>query len=612
MEFTSPFKSSGAWHSEMKGQKHAQLKQMKEVLGSGTSKVSLSSPKPRNTFYAELLFTGLAPISEQSRALFVEVIVNCVEWGLSSKDHICVTRVGSLDTSVSLPQMWVSTDWEFVLSQGFGYVPLSCTSPWATGLCEDLVKQNKGESRYSTRSKVLSSMTTCSRIYRPVLSDTDWMPLRTQLRSRLLIFDAVRIDYLTSPRTRLRSASGAPTVFAEKLNPESSCGDTVSVIVLAGGADARFHGTASSVADTQVSEAARRGRIKQLICFDSISTKAGKNGRSDSGRRVWMACRPTERRSYLILDPKKVDDENAQNETCTQFRRQIHLYKGEVVVSLSHQTTKVELACWSTVSSSARLIKLSLPARPLENEPTNLPRQEIKHLAIEALCGYSGVRARPARLALWEIRTCLLNWVLLTPMPTMSWPYRAIQLARQAVLGGLPRADVVQSLATDVGVGAVSIYNYRYVFEAEKMLTGHNPKWTFTLASVVIIRLMSFKARAATCRDPISQSCHLGSKGGRSAQFRPLQSKRAGTALLRVQHLTLKDLHPLQQPSSAVELLIHLFTPIARHVQLVMCHSWISTGLLRWYTSVAAVPSVGSTGRYKLSTTNPSGRKESA
>ncbi|KAG8294695.1 hypothetical protein J6590_097258 [Homalodisca vitripennis] len=30
-----------------------------------------------------------------------------------------------------------------------------CPSSWATGLCEDLIKQNKGESRYSTRSMVL-------------------------------------------------------------------------------------------------------------------------------------------------------------------------------------------------------------------------------------------------------------------------------------------------------------------------------------------------------------------------------------------------------------------------------------------------------------------------
>ncbi|KAG8283495.1 hypothetical protein J6590_016762 [Homalodisca vitripennis] len=33
--------------------------------------------------------------------------------------------------------------------------PLFCPSSWATGLCEDLIKQNKGESRYSTRLMVL-------------------------------------------------------------------------------------------------------------------------------------------------------------------------------------------------------------------------------------------------------------------------------------------------------------------------------------------------------------------------------------------------------------------------------------------------------------------------
>ncbi|KAG8246016.1 hypothetical protein J6590_049295 [Homalodisca vitripennis] len=32
---------------------------------------------------------------------------------------------------------------------------LFCPSSWVTGLCEDLIKQNKGESRYSTRLIVL-------------------------------------------------------------------------------------------------------------------------------------------------------------------------------------------------------------------------------------------------------------------------------------------------------------------------------------------------------------------------------------------------------------------------------------------------------------------------
>ncbi|KAG8312107.1 hypothetical protein J6590_030022 [Homalodisca vitripennis] len=32
---------------------------------------------------------------------------------------------------------------------------LSCPSSWTTGLCEDLIKQNKGESRHSTRSTAL-------------------------------------------------------------------------------------------------------------------------------------------------------------------------------------------------------------------------------------------------------------------------------------------------------------------------------------------------------------------------------------------------------------------------------------------------------------------------
>ncbi|KAG8253324.1 hypothetical protein J6590_036846 [Homalodisca vitripennis] len=35
------------------------------------------------------------------------------------------------------------------------FYALSCLSSWATGMCEDLIKQNKGESRYSTRLLVL-------------------------------------------------------------------------------------------------------------------------------------------------------------------------------------------------------------------------------------------------------------------------------------------------------------------------------------------------------------------------------------------------------------------------------------------------------------------------
>ncbi|KAG8336443.1 hypothetical protein J6590_044216 [Homalodisca vitripennis] len=37
--------------------------------------------------------------------------------------------------------------------------PLFCPSSWATGLCEDLIKQNKGESRYSTRSMRIRTRT---------------------------------------------------------------------------------------------------------------------------------------------------------------------------------------------------------------------------------------------------------------------------------------------------------------------------------------------------------------------------------------------------------------------------------------------------------------------
>ncbi|KAG8272158.1 hypothetical protein J6590_047172 [Homalodisca vitripennis] len=45
-----------------------------------------------------------------------------------------------------------------VLELGVSSLPhssLFCPPSWATGLCEDLIKQNKGESRYSTRSMVL-------------------------------------------------------------------------------------------------------------------------------------------------------------------------------------------------------------------------------------------------------------------------------------------------------------------------------------------------------------------------------------------------------------------------------------------------------------------------
>ncbi|KAG8292438.1 hypothetical protein J6590_040401 [Homalodisca vitripennis] len=41
----------------------------------------------------------------------------------------------------------------------FWQAPLFCPSSWATGLCEDLIKQSKGESRYSTRLMVLVQRT---------------------------------------------------------------------------------------------------------------------------------------------------------------------------------------------------------------------------------------------------------------------------------------------------------------------------------------------------------------------------------------------------------------------------------------------------------------------
>ncbi|KAG8275726.1 hypothetical protein J6590_080719 [Homalodisca vitripennis] len=39
---------------------------------------------------------------------------------------------------------------------------LFCPSSWAIGLCEDLIKQNNGESRYSTRSMVLKKSATAT------------------------------------------------------------------------------------------------------------------------------------------------------------------------------------------------------------------------------------------------------------------------------------------------------------------------------------------------------------------------------------------------------------------------------------------------------------------
>ncbi|KAG8310632.1 hypothetical protein J6590_060168 [Homalodisca vitripennis] len=54
------------------------------------------------------------------------------------------------------------------------FYALFCPSLWATGLCEDLIKQNKGESRYSTRSMVLiKSATVTDRIRACAISNSD-------------------------------------------------------------------------------------------------------------------------------------------------------------------------------------------------------------------------------------------------------------------------------------------------------------------------------------------------------------------------------------------------------------------------------------------------------
>ncbi|KAG8315560.1 hypothetical protein J6590_067917 [Homalodisca vitripennis] len=51
---------------------------------------------------------------------------------------------------------------------------LFCPSLWATGLCEDLIKQNKGESQYSTRSIVLiKSARATDRIRTFAISNSD-------------------------------------------------------------------------------------------------------------------------------------------------------------------------------------------------------------------------------------------------------------------------------------------------------------------------------------------------------------------------------------------------------------------------------------------------------
>ncbi|KAG8274327.1 hypothetical protein J6590_004353 [Homalodisca vitripennis] len=41
-----------------------------------------------------------------------------------------------------------------------------CPSSWATGLCEDLIKQNKGESRYSTNKKFQLQSARCEAVMR--------------------------------------------------------------------------------------------------------------------------------------------------------------------------------------------------------------------------------------------------------------------------------------------------------------------------------------------------------------------------------------------------------------------------------------------------------------
>ncbi|KAG8283131.1 hypothetical protein J6590_023662 [Homalodisca vitripennis] len=56
------------------------------------------------------------------------------------------------DPYKQMPQ-FVASAWHHPsLEKPIPFYALFCLSSWATGLCEDLIKQNKGESRYSTRS----------------------------------------------------------------------------------------------------------------------------------------------------------------------------------------------------------------------------------------------------------------------------------------------------------------------------------------------------------------------------------------------------------------------------------------------------------------------------
>ncbi|KAG8334992.1 hypothetical protein J6590_078905 [Homalodisca vitripennis] len=88
--------------------------------------------------------------------------------------------------------------------------PLFCPSSWATGLCEDLIKQNMREIRYSTKSTVLiTSVTVTDRIRTCAISNSD-------LKSNVLDRSAIG-----TPGVTIQINSGCHKDEIDDLNPDS-------------------------------------------------------------------------------------------------------------------------------------------------------------------------------------------------------------------------------------------------------------------------------------------------------------------------------------------------------------------------------------------------------
>ncbi|KAG8305066.1 hypothetical protein J6590_096620 [Homalodisca vitripennis] len=98
----------------------------------------------------------------------------------------------------------------FLKEKPISFYTLFCSSSWATGLCEDLIKQNKGESRYSTRSMVLiKSATVTESIRTYAISNSD-------SKSNVLDHSTIGTPTFTKAWTALSNSCPKPKNYCKR------------------------------------------------------------------------------------------------------------------------------------------------------------------------------------------------------------------------------------------------------------------------------------------------------------------------------------------------------------------------------------------------------------